>query len=137
LPDSKEESNNEKTVSSCVISEKEELNIKVDGIECIVNVEEKVVQTEEVTNGVDTKSLASFPISHEKVPERPPVKDKFSRLKLLLSTELLVGERYPLPGIQKYAEYKMTKDLYVPVTSNSPMYSVDCEWVTCVGSKFI
>ncbi|KAK2709065.1 hypothetical protein QYM36_012920, partial [Artemia franciscana] len=134
LPDSKEESNNEKTVSSCVISEKEELNIKVDGIECVVNVEEKVVQTEEVTNGVDTKSLASFPISHEKVPERPPVKDKFSRLKLLLSTELLVGERYPLPGIQKYAEYKMTKDLYVPVTSNSPMYSVDCEWVTCVGN---
>lgn len=59
-----------------------------------------------------------------------------SRLQLMLSAAQLISERYPIPGNPAaYAGYLFTKDEYAPVTDESPMFSIDCEWCLCVDGK--
>lgn len=57
--------------------------------------------------------------------------DKFPRTHLLLSAWQLVEENYPLPLkgslCYKYSSYVLTKDTYLEVNVNSPMFGVDCE----------
>lgn len=64
--------------------------------------------------------------------------DKYSRLKLLLTPEELVKNKYPLPlpGYKGSSnkEYVLTSDNYEEVTSCSPMFGVDCEMcLTSIG----
>ncbi|CAG9793865.1 unnamed protein product [Diatraea saccharalis] len=66
--------------------------------------------------------------------------DKFPRTQLILSTWQLIEENYPIPIKGKlknaYADYVMTKDEYLPVTVNSPMFGLDCEMcITSAGSE--
>ncbi|KAL0822535.1 hypothetical protein ABMA28_004582 [Loxostege sticticalis] len=66
--------------------------------------------------------------------------DKFPRTQLILSAWQLIEENYPVPLKGKlknaYYDYVMTKDEYMPVTSNSPMYGLDCEMcLTNAGSE--
>ncbi len=58
-----------------------------------------------------------------------------SRFELLLSASQLLTEQYPLPGYEEYKNYSFTQDKYEPVTDRSPMFSVDCEWCTCIDGK--
>lgn len=55
----------------------------------------------------------------------------FSRTQLLLSALQLIDEGYPLPLrgelANRYKDFVMTKDKYKEVTSQSPMYAIDCE----------
>lgn len=55
----------------------------------------------------------------------------FSRTKLLLSALQLVDESYPLPLqgelANRFKDFVMTKREYLPVTSESPMFGLDCE----------
>lgn len=56
-----------------------------------------------------------------------------SRLDLLLSQSQIIREKIPAPGMSEYSSYKLTRSEYQPVNENSPMFSVDCEWVLCRG----
>ncbi|RVE41969.1 hypothetical protein evm_013378 [Chilo suppressalis] len=84
---------------------------------------------------------AVFPVSNktdEKVKEQ--TEDKFPRTQLILSAWQLIEENYPVPIKGKlknaYADYVMTKDEYMPVTINSPMFGLDCEMcITNAGSE--
>ncbi len=60
-----------------------------------------------------------------------------SRLDLLLSQSQIIREKIPAPGMSEYSSYKLTRSEYQPVNENSPMFSVDCEWVLCRGGKNI
>ncbi|XP_059620263.1 RNA exonuclease 5-like [Phlebotomus argentipes] len=61
------------------------------------------------------------------------VEDKFSRLKLLLSPLQMIDSNFPIPQIPGTSSatwnYVFTKDVYAPVTSQSPMFAMDCEMV--------
>ncbi|XP_055688168.1 RNA exonuclease 5 [Lutzomyia longipalpis] len=63
--------------------------------------------------------------------EKLPPEDVFSRTKLLLSPLQMVDEGYPLPLrgeiATKCRDYLLTKDVYKEVTSQSPMFGMDCE----------
>uniref|UniRef100_T1IED8 Exonuclease domain-containing protein n=1 Tax=Rhodnius prolixus TaxID=13249 RepID=T1IED8_RHOPR len=64
----------------------------------------------------------------------------FSRTDLILSPWQMLVEGYPL-SIEgelkaKYADYVYTKDIYKEVSSNSPMWALDCEMcVTQMGNE--
>lgn len=62
---------------------------------------------------------------------------KCSRLKLLLNASQLVSELYPLPGNEECCNFVFTQSKYDPVTDQSPMFSIDCEWCTCVDGKYL
>ncbi|KFM76397.1 putative RNA exonuclease NEF-sp, partial [Stegodyphus mimosarum] len=71
-----------------------------------------------------------FPI--EKTSERTTeILKTPSKVHLLLSPIQLVMENYPLPQSvytsSKSENYIFTKDSYLPVTENSPMFALDCE----------
>ena len=63
------------------------------------------------------------------------------KLRLLLSIGQMVEESYPIPMkgymIEKYNDYAMTCDSgYLPLTNDSPLYSVDCEMcLTSIGKN--
>ena len=63
------------------------------------------------------------------------------RLQLLLSVSQMIEESYPIPmkGVmsEKYNDYVMTcNDGYLPLTDESPLYSVDCEMcLTSIGKN--
>lgn len=60
-----------------------------------------------------------------------PAGDTFSRTKLLLSALQMADEGYPVPVTgdlnYRYADYRLSRDEYKPVTSKSPMFGMDCE----------
>lgn len=60
--------------------------------------------------------------------------DGCSRLQLLLNPAQLVAEGYPLPGCTEPG-YRFTKDVYAPVTDESRMFSIDCEWCLCIDGN--
>jgi hypothetical protein len=55
--------------------------------------------------------------------------DKIPRTSLLLSPIQLLREDYPLPfdTSRTYDGYIHSKDEYVPVTNQSPLFAIDCE----------
>ena len=62
------------------------------------------------------------------------------KLRLLLSAGQMIEESYPIPMkghmSEKYSDYVMTsnEDGYLPLTKDSPLYSVDCEMcLTSIG----
>lgn len=59
-----------------------------------------------------------------------------SRLKLLLNASQLIIEEYPLPGNEEFKHFVLTQDKYEPVTDQSPMFSIDCEWCTCIDGNY-
>lgn len=66
--------------------------------------------------------------------------DEFTRIQLILSAWQLIEENFPLPLKGKlseaYSDYKLTKDVYAPVTATSPMFGIDCEMcLTNEGSE--
>ncbi len=63
-------------------------------------------------------------------------KSKCSRLELLLNASQLISELYPLPGNEECWNFVFTQNKYDPVTDQSPMFSIDCEWCTCVDGKY-
>ena len=65
----------------------------------------------------------------------PEAEITFNRTHLLLSASQLITEHYPVPGIEFYKNFVMTRSEYKPVTPKSPMYSIDCEWCLCVRGK--
>lgn len=60
-----------------------------------------------------------------------------NRLDLLLSATQLLEEDYPLPGSEEFNTFKLTHEIYQPVTEKSPMFSIDCEWCTCIDGNYI
>lgn len=58
-----------------------------------------------------------------------------SRLDLLLNATQLISELYPLPGNEECCNFVFTQSKYDPVTDQSPMFSIDCEWCICVDGK--
>lgn len=74
-----------------------------------------------------------YPVSagEEEENQNLPTGDVFSRTKLLLSALQMTDEGYPVPVTgdlnYRYADYKLTKEEYKPVTPKSPMFGVDCE----------
>ena len=58
-----------------------------------------------------------------------------SRLELLLNATQLISELYPLPGNEECCNFVFTQSKYDPVTDQSPMFSIDCEWCICVDGK--
>lgn len=58
-----------------------------------------------------------------------------SRLELLLNASQLISEFYPLPGNEECCDFVFTQSKYDPVTDQSPMFSIDCEWCTCIDGK--
>lgn len=84
---------------------------------------------------------ALFPVVNEAIPDKEPSgEDQFPRTQLVLSAWQLVEENYPMPLKGKlkkaYSDYVMTKDEYKPVTSQSPLFGVDCEMcITNAGSE--
>ncbi|XP_014224622.1 uncharacterized exonuclease C637.09-like [Trichogramma pretiosum] len=65
-----------------------------------------------------------------------PDGDKFSRTELLLSSQQMVENGYPLPikgGSDELKGYKFTKDKYAEVNSKSRMFGLDCEM--CMTDK--
>ena len=64
------------------------------------------------------------------------------KLRLLLSLGQMIEESYPIPMkgymSEKYSDYTMTssEDGYLPLTKDSPLYSVDCEMcLTSIGKN--
>ncbi|XP_028165629.1 RNA exonuclease 5 [Ostrinia furnacalis] len=86
---------------------------------------------------------AVFPIGdnvNKNISEDVEMVDAFPRTQLILSAWQLIEENYPLPLKGKlknaYSDYVMSKDEYLPVTSNSPMFGLDCEMcLTNAGSE--
>ncbi|KAI9560717.1 hypothetical protein GHT06_011667 [Daphnia sinensis] len=58
-----------------------------------------------------------------------------TKTQLMLSALQLITGRYPFPGQGRSLPYRFTKDKYEPVTDNSPMFAVDCEWCQCVDGS--
>ncbi|CAL8108019.1 unnamed protein product [Calicophoron daubneyi] len=74
----------------------------------------------------------------------PAAPDCFDRTQLLMSLQQMIYERIPLPPdfdslIKRKSDrtgFVPTKDAYLPVTSTSPMYAIDCEMVlTRMGNE--
>ncbi|XP_046651344.1 RNA exonuclease 1-like [Daphnia pulicaria] len=55
-----------------------------------------------------------------------------SKPELMLNALQLITGYYPFPGHGRAKEFVFTKDRYEPVTENSPMFAIDCEWCLCV-----
>ncbi|XP_050392547.1 RNA exonuclease 5 isoform X1 [Patella vulgata] len=74
-----------------------------------------------ITNKADSRKLSEF------VPADPV--DKFDRRLLLLNVIDMIQDGYPLPLLRDgmYNSFKFTKDDYMKLTANSPMFAVDCE----------
>ena len=57
--------------------------------------------------------------------------DKIPRTSLLMSLKQMVREDYPVPfdqsGSHNLSDYVFTKDSYLPVKNDSPLFSIDCE----------
>lgn len=76
-----------------------------------------------------------FPLNRAvSIEEDLQCEHKLNRLHLLLTPVQLAMENYPLPInyfelSQSAANYIFTKDVYSPVTINSPMFALDCEMV--------
>lgn len=88
---------------------------------------------ETIVNGENTVALQSLD-SNDNPTEN--VKKGCTRLELLLNASLLVEENYPLPGCEEYSTFKLSQETYQPVTENSPMFSIDCEWCICIDGKY-
>lgn len=76
--------------------------------------------------------------STEKKPadDEEQLKTPCSKFDLLLSHSQLISEHFPFPDSDAdYEDFVFTKDEYAPVTEASPMFSIDCEWVTCEDGK--
>ncbi|XP_065224759.1 RNA exonuclease 5 isoform X2 [Planococcus citri] len=73
----------------------------------------------------------AFPVKSPPVVGNASVPDKFPRTYLLLSLWQMVVESYPVPIkgelSEKYARYKLTKDVYQEVSDTSPLFGIDCE----------
>ncbi|KAJ0178293.1 hypothetical protein K1T71_006116 [Dendrolimus kikuchii] len=95
----------------------------------------------EVRKDLMTMMKAVFPVTNQESKlVTSSVLDKFPRTQLILSAWQLIEENYPLPLNGKlkdaYSDYVMTKDEYAPVTSNSPLFGLDCEMcLTSAGSE--
>lgn len=95
----------------------------------------------EVRKDLMVMMRAVFPIAYEVHSEKGlPSRDKFPRTQLLLSAWQMIEENYPIPLRGKlknaYSDYVMTKDEYLPVTANSPLFGLDCEMcITNAGSE--
>ena len=81
-----------------------------------------------------------FPIDDDTISRTTsPTDDKFCRTQLLLTTEQMVSERFPLPIERltryKYSRYVTTRDRYKAVTSSSPILGVDCEMCKTDGGE--
>lgn len=74
-----------------------------------------------------------YPVAsaQSKDAEKIPAGDAFSRTKLLLSALQMVDEGYPVPVVgdlsYRYADYRLSKKEYEPVSASSPMFALDCE----------
>lgn len=95
----------------------------------------------EVRKDLMVMMRAVFPIGSKDNSENGLVsEDKFPRTQLLLSAWQMVEENYPIPLRGKlknaYSDYVMTKEEYLPVTANSPLFGIDCEMcITNAGSE--
>ncbi|XP_057372775.1 uncharacterized protein LOC130693613 [Daphnia carinata] len=58
-----------------------------------------------------------------------------TKTQLMLSALQLITGHYPFPGHGRPQEFRFTKDKYEPVTDNSPMFAIDCEWCLCVDGS--
>ena len=56
-----------------------------------------------------------------------------SKLDLLLNPAQLLIEKFPIPGLPGSENFLVTCKEYQHVTDQSPMFSLDCEWVLCEG----
>lgn len=94
---------------------------------------EKDIKTEDPeTSAAETSGI---------VEKETPPKTGCSKGQLLLSPSQLVAEGYPLPGSNltnsksRRKDYVFTHDVYLPVTNESPMFALDCEWCVCIDGK--
>lgn len=77
----------------------------------------------------------------EIMEEQTLTKTGCSKEQLLLSPAQLLAEGYPLPGSTlansklKYKDFVFTHDKYLPVTNESPMFALDCEWCLCIDGN--
>lgn len=58
-----------------------------------------------------------------------------TKTQLMLSALQLITGHYPFPGHGRPQEFRFTKDKYEPVTDNSPMFAIDCEWCLCIDGS--
>jgi len=94
---------------------------------------EKPIEISEETAKDSDKMETVEPANEVAVIEDTPVKPKCTKTQLLLSAAQMISENYPVPGIALYKNFVLTNTEYKPVTDNSPMFSIDCEWCLCVG----
>ena len=88
---------------------------------------------ESSANGIETKlpeSPLKVALKGAEVNATP-----CSRLDLLLNRFQIVQEKIPVPGMPEFRGFVMTSSEYKPVSDNSPMFSIDCEWVLCRGGN--
>ena len=98
---------------------------------------EKPIEISEETAKDSDKMETVEPANEVAVIEDTPVKPKCTKTQLLLSAAQMISENYPVPGIALYKNFVLTNTEYKPVTDNSPMFSIDCEWCLCVGGTYL
>ena len=140
-------------------NQKEKLKAKYGNIELALNHSGGQGQPGGWSKGDYFKVLRSvFPMAEAKIVEKEREKVREEKLRkkteeeciekgeiiplkhrLLLSISQMIEENYPIPMkghmSEKYSKYVLTsKDGYLPLTKDSPLYSVDCEMcLTSIG----
>ncbi|XP_060879219.1 RNA exonuclease 5 isoform X2 [Metopolophium dirhodum] len=80
----------------------------------------------------NTTSITDDVVSESTSTQKENVEDKeiCSRTRLLMSLNQMMIHNYPLPTNKRQFTmdgFRFTKNHYLPVTDNSPMYAIDCE----------
>lgn len=80
----------------------------------------------------NTTSITDDVVSESTSIQKENVEDKeiCSRTRLLMSLNQMMIHNYPLPTNKRQFTmdgFRFTKNHYLPVTDNSPMYAIDCE----------
>ena len=114
--------------------------IKEEYIHGVVELSDKDRSTSPIKLEEETTEIKKEEITADEKPaekdtngniETKPRTVGCSKLQLLLNPAQLVAEGYPLPGNCE-SGFRFTKDVYAPVTEESRMFSIDCEWCLCI-----
>ena len=90
----------------------------IHNIEDLLPEKKKENEEKKETESADTSESISTPCS---------------KLDLLLNPAQLLIEKFPIPGLPGSEHFLATCKEYQHVTDQSPMFSLDCEWVLCEG----